>query len=159
MAVTTGTHITSNARNLAVSMRRRSKLYAEAITEATRENAETVRKQAYNFSRNRYYSLKQLRQMGHPYSRRAPMPPKPAYLINRQGGQFRAGWQVRWTRTKDGAVGTVYNRAPHAEYMMGTRKMIPRPILDEAMRRTKRERDRNIKRARDRAYQRNRRAL
>ena len=154
MAVTTGTYITSNARNLAAKMRRRSKKYAEAIAEATRENAETVRKQAYNFSRNRYYSLKQLRQMGHPYARRAPMPPKPAYLINRQGGQFRAGWQVRWTRKQDGAVATVYNRAPHAQYMVGTRTMIPRPILDEALTRTKRERDRNIKRARDRAYRR-----
>ena len=159
MAVSSGTYITSNARNLAVKLRRRSKKYASEITEATRENAETVRKQAYNFSRNRYYSLKQLRQMGHPYSRRVAAPPKPAHLINRQGGQFRAGWQLRWTRTKDGAVATVYNRAPHAQYMMGTRYMIPRPILDEAMKRTKRERDRNIKRARDRTYQRNRRAL
>lgn len=156
MPVSSGTYITSNARNLAAKMRRRSGKYATEVAAAVMENAETVRKQAYNFSRNRYHSLKELRRMGHPYSRRVAAPPKPAHIINRQSGTFRAGWQLRWTRLRDGAVATVYNRAHHSQYMMGTRKMIARPVMDEALKRTKRERDRNIKRARDRAYRRSR---
>jgi len=147
-----GTYITTNAESLAVKMRRRSGLYVDAVRNAIRENAETVKRQAENFSRARYYSLAQLRQMGHPYARRAPHPPKPAHIINRQSGAFRAGFKVAYRPNIDGATATVYNVVPYAKFMLGTRYMIARPVLDEAIRRTKAERDRNIKNARRRAY-------
>jgi hypothetical protein len=156
MRVSGGQCLTTNAGNLAARMRRRSKKYVAAIREATRENAHVLMKQAQNFSRARYYSLKQLAQMGHPYAAAHPAPPKPAHLINRQSGVLHGAWKVSYRPNRDGATATVYNVAPHSRYMMGTRLMIPRPILDEALKRTKAARDRNINRARDRAYRRTR---
>ena len=154
MRVSGGQTLTTNAGNLAARMRRRSGKYVAEIRQATRENAETVKRQAQNFSRARYYSLKQLAQMGHPYAVAHPSPPKPAHIINRQSDALNGAWKTAYRLNSDGATATVYNIAPHSKYMMGTKTMIPRPILDEALKRTKRARDLNIKRARDRAYRR-----
>ena len=157
MRVSGGQTLTTNAGNLAARMRRRSGKYVAEIRQATRENAETVKRQAQNFSRARYYSLKQLAQMGHPYAVAHPSPPKPAYIVNRQSAAFHGAWRTAYRPNSDGATATVYNIAPHSKYMTGGKRstMIPRPILDEALKRTKRARDLNIKRARDRAYRRN----
>jgi len=156
MRVSGGQCLTTNAGNLAAKMRRRSSKYVAEIRQATRDNAETLKRQVVMFSRARYYSTKQLAQMGHPYAAAHPMPPKPAHLVNRQSGVFAGAWNVSYRPNRDGATATVYNVAAHSKYMMGTKTMVPRPILDEALKRTKQERDRNIKRARDRAYRRSR---
>jgi len=152
--------ITTNAGNLAVRQRARSALYIEEVEKACRQNAEVVKKKAQQFSQRRFFSLEDLRRMGHPYAVRAPHPPVAAHILSRQSGKLYGMWKVSVVKTDPNrVVYTVYNRAPYAKYMMGTTKMIPRPILDEALTRTKDERARNIKRARDRAYQRARRAI
>ena len=157
MRVSGGQTLTTNAGNLAARMRRRSGKYVAEIRKATRENAETLKRQAQNFSRARYKSLKELAQMGYPYSAKNPGTlPKPAHIINRQSGALNGAWKTAYRPNSDGATATVYNIAPHSKYMMSTENMIPRPILDEALKRTKRARDLNIKRARDRAYRRSR---
>lgn len=145
--------LVTNAGNLAARQRRRSVQYIKEIEQANRENAEVLRRKAAQFSQRQFFSTKQLAEMDHPYAVRAPRPPVRAHIINRQSGTFHKSWRVSTVRTgTDRVVSTVYNTAPWSKYMMGTKYMIARPILDEAMARTKTERDRNIKRARDRAY-------
>lgn len=144
--------IMSNALRLANTMRRRTKSYVREIGEAVKQNARTVEKKAKQFSQRRFFSTKQLRQMGHPYAVRNPRPPIAPHIISRQSGKFHREWRMTHGKTKDGVFATVYNRAPYARYMRGTRFMIPRDILGEALRRTKAERDANVKRARRRGY-------
>jgi hypothetical protein len=99
--------------------------------------------EAKKLSVKRYASLEELRRRGHPYAKRhfkgrfrggLPAPP---FVINNQGGDLNRSWRSRVVVIAGNAVGTVYNIALHARYMMGTKKMIARPILTEAMRRVR----------------------
>ncbi len=145
--------LTTNAGNLAARMRTRSQHYAKECAVALRENAETLKRKAQQFSQRRFFSLRDLRKMGHPYAVRAPRPPVRAHILNRQNGRLYQAWRVSVVRPNtDRVTATVYNTAPYSRYMLGTRYMIPRPILDEALARTNDVRARNLKRARDRAY-------
>ena len=141
--------ITTNASKLADTMHRRSK-YPAHIAQAMKKNAAVVEKKAKQFTQRRFYSLETLRRMGHPYARRAPNPPVKPHIINRQSGAVHAGWRTHYQRTRDGARATVSNGAAHAKFLRGTRVMIARPVLEEAIKRTKRERDRNVRNARRR---------
>jgi len=144
--------VTSNAKQLSARIERRSAWYVKEIQEATKENGELVRKRARTFTARRYFSLKQLREMGHPYAKRAPRPPVAAHIINRQTGEIHRRWTLTHRRTVDGILVWVTNQAKHAKYMLGTTKMIVRPVLEEAVKRTKPQRDRNIRNARRRVY-------
>ena len=139
--------ITTNAAKLADTMHRRSK-FPEHIRVAMKQNAQVVKAKARQFTQRRFFSLKQLADMGHPYARRNPRPPVKPWIINAQNRALHNAWATTYARTSDGARATVYNRAPYAKYMRGTRYMIERPVIEEAIRRTKSERDRNVKNAR-----------
>lgn len=144
--------VQTNAGNLAARMRHRSKLYPQQITEAQRQNADELLAKAKQFSNRRHYSLEQLRQMGHPYAKRNPRPPVAAHIINKQSGAVYAGWHRQVRRNSDGATATVYNTAPHSGYLLSgpKSKMIRRPIMEEALRRTQAQRERNLRNARRR---------
>jgi len=50
---------------------------------------------ARSLTGTRYFSLRQLADLGHPYSRRYPNPPIEPYIINRQSGSLHQGWNLR----------------------------------------------------------------
>ena len=144
--------IVTNAGRLGERLRGSSEKYVHEVREAIRGNAEILRKKARQFSQRRFYSLAQLRKMGHPYATRHPRPPIQAHIINKQSGRLYDSWRINIKPNPDGMTATVFNTAPYSKYMMGTRYMIPRPILDEALERTKAERRRNLHNARRRGY-------
>jgi hypothetical protein len=82
------------------------------------------------------YTSAMLRRMGHPYAKRAPNPPLPAYMINVQSGKFRDSWRCEVKRVGQQVTLVVTNDAPYAGYLFrGTRLMIERPILVELKKR------------------------
>lgn len=74
-------------------------------------------------------STKTLRLMGHPYAKRDPQTPLNPAVINDQGGPFKKDWRKTKSRMVGGVMrGRVVNVDTKAKYMLGTRKMIRRPI-------------------------------
>lgn len=144
--------VTTNAGNLAKRLRARSQKYVREVKEAQVQNADLLLQKAKQFSQQRFFSLGQLKAMGHPYAKRDPRPPVRPHIINRQGGQFYQSWKRQVRQFGDGVTATVYNTAPHSRYMLGTKLMIERPVLDEAERRTQAARARNLRNARRRGY-------
>lgn len=142
--------IVTNAGNLSGRMKAQSEKYVQEVREAQVQNAKLVMEKAKQFSQRQFFSSAQLAKMGHPYSKVAPMPPMKEYIINRQSGTFYASWQMRVLKNAEGIYASVYNTAPWARYMVGTKKMIARPILDEALERTKDRRRKNLQNARKR---------
>lgn len=142
--------IVTNAGNLSGRMKAQTEKYVEEVREAQVQNAKLVMEKAKQFSNQRFFSLQQLRKMGHPYAKRDPRPPVKAHIINRQSGTFYASWQMRVLKNSEGIYASVYNSAPWARYMVGTKKMIARPILDEALFRTQDRRRKNLQNARKR---------
>lgn len=77
-------------------------------------------------------STKRLRLMGHPYARRAPQSLDPS-VINAQSGKFRDSWKKTSARMMGRDLSTsVVNTDKTAKYMLGTNRMIARPI-DQAV--------------------------
>jgi len=145
--------ITSNANRLAVGMERRGEKYLKEISAATKKNTKAVYTKARQFSQRRFASLADLRRMGHPYARRRPgRLPVAAHIINKQLGKFHRSWHWNFIVGTNKAQGTIWNAAKYARFMLGTKYMIERPILKEALKRTKSERNQNIKAARGKAY-------
>ena len=146
-------YITSNAQSLAATMTLRTERYLAEIGAATRQNAKLVYEMAQQLSQTRYFSLETLALMGHPYSRRYSNPPLRAAIVNRQSGQLYRGWRWTYTRQPDGWLAVVYNSSAHARYMPGTTRMIPRPIIEEALQRTENARRGNMGAARKRGLE------
>lgn len=146
--------ITTNAGELAARIRVRGTKYLREIRRANEDNANLVMRKARQFTAQRFFSLAQLRAMGHPYAKRNPFPPVRPHILNRQNGLLHRSWLVRVRRYGDGSTASVVNTAPYAKYMTaeGTTKMIGRPVLDEALARTQPERARNMRNARRRGY-------
>lgn len=145
--------ITSNANRLAAGMERRSDNYLKEVREAVKKNTKVVYTKARQFSQRRFASIADLRRMGHPYSRLRPgRLPVAAHIINRQLGKFHRSWHWNFIVGNDLFKGTVWNAAKYAKFMLGTKYMIERPVLQEALKRTKSERDQNIKVARGKGY-------
>jgi len=148
------TRITTNAGELAARLRARSEQYAREVRAANEQNANLVMRKARQFTAQRFFSLADLRRMGHPYAKRRPFPPVRPHILNRQNGEVHRAWLVRVRRYADGSTASVVNTAPYAKYMTaeGTTKMIGRPVLEEALERTRGERASNMRRARRRGY-------
>lgn len=74
-------------------------------------------------------STKTLRLMGHPYAKRDPQTPLNPAVINKQSGAFKRDWRKARARMAGGVIrGSVVNVDPKAVYMLGTTKMVQRPI-------------------------------
>ncbi len=145
--------ITSNANRLAVGMERRGENYLREVHGALKKNTKVVYTKARQFSQRRFASLADLRRAGHPYARLRPgRLPVAAHIINKQLGLFHRSWHWNFIVGNNMSKGTIWNAAKHAKFMLGTKYMIERPVLKEALKRTKSERDQNMKAARGKAY-------
>ncbi len=146
--------ITTNAGVLAGRLRVRSQQYVKEVREAQKENGDLLLRKCKQFTNQRFFSTSQLRRMGHPYATRDPRPPVRPHILNRQSGALHERWKVNVRNYPDGVTVSVVNTAPYAKYMTedGTTKMIGRPVLEEALRRTQAQRSRNLRNARRRGY-------
>jgi len=145
--------ITSNANRLAVGMERRADDYVKEVYAAVKGNTRLVYIKARQFSQRRFASLADLRRMGHPYAAKHPgRLPVRAHIINKQLGKFHRSWHWNFIVGNNFAKGTIWNAAKYAKFMLRTEYMIERPILKEALARTKSQREGNIRRARGRGY-------
>jgi len=134
-------------------MERRGNNYLKEINAATKKSTEAVYTKARQFSQRRFASLADLRKMGHPYAAKHPgRLPVAAHIINKQLGKFHRSWHWNFIVGTNMAKGTIWNAAKYAKFMLGTKYMIERPVLKEALKRTKAERDQNLKVARGKAY-------
>lgn len=139
--------IETNAEQLSQRMAKRGDKYASQMRRANLENAELVKRTCEELSHGGV-SKQREQMLGNPYSKSHPHPPLPPYIINDQGGTFARSWMVVESDGPDGPAAEVVNTAPHAKYMRGTKHMIERPILQEALRRTEGQRRLNIEGAR-----------
>lgn len=114
--------------------RRRIALLYSLVKESTDETL----KLAKQLSDTKYYSLAELRKMGHPYSRLSPRPPIQPYVINKQSGSFYEGWYridgKKLVSKKDGSTYfRIGNTSPHSGFILlseyGTKQM-HRPIFN-----------------------------
>lgn len=67
------------------------------------------------------------------YSQASPVPPMNPGILNLQTGRLARSWQTRLTFQADGTQVTLFNTARYAKFMLGTVKMIARPILEEVI--------------------------
>jgi len=98
------------------------------------------------YSSIQYFSLQQLRQMGHPYSisQGEGAAGIPDYIINVQSGDYLRGWDMRVSREGDTATIEVINTSDVAAYLSGQprprSRMRVRPIQQAAFEATYDER-------------------
>lgn len=123
---------TSNAGKLGVRWRARARALDEELYNSQKQIADKMLKEARRLSSFRMYRIG--KDPGYPYAvnRKPGYPPVPGppEYINIQSGKFVKAWSARITKTPTGITTTVYNRMPYSRYMVGTSKMIPRPIAD-----------------------------
>ena len=127
---------TTNAGNLGTRKRILAGQTEEQFRSAAKAHAERMKAAAEVLSAGPLTTMA-LRNLGHPYARRLPVNsgPLPDYIINSQSGEFRASWVTRVQKTRIGWTVTLYNTSDHARFMVGTRNMRVRPILEEVDRR------------------------
>lgn len=138
--------VTTNAGHLVGKFEKRITNLTPQVKGAMLRRARAVREECVKMSSRQYASTKELRKLGHPYARarfakrlrveRKGLP-APPFIINRQTGLFTRRWVVELARMGAGWVAKTKNLAPYGKYMRGTRKMIERPILQEADRRVR----------------------
>jgi len=132
-----GVSFVTNAGNLAARKRILAGQTEERFRRAAKAHGEKMKFVAEALSAGPLTTAA-LRKLGNPYARRLPVNsgPLPDYVINSQSGDLRASWVTRAQKTSKGWTVTLYNTSDHARYMMGTRSMRFRPILEEIDRRT-----------------------
>jgi hypothetical protein len=134
--------MTSNAAELAARWQARAQSVPRELRKAAWEHGKVITEQAKEFSSLTDHTLRQLatyykRKPRGAYSRRRPADrPHPDFQIHKQSGAFYGAWGFGVTVAGGRFVATVRNRARHARYMRGTRRMRERPVLKEAVRRT-----------------------
>ena len=128
---------TTNAGNLASRKRILAGQTEERFRRAAKAQVDRMKFVAESLSAGPLTTAA-LRKLGNPYARRRPInsAPLPDYVINMQSGDFRALWVTRVQKTRIGWTVTLYNTSDHAKFLMGTRNMRFRPILEEIDRRT-----------------------
>ena len=132
-----GASFVTNAGNLAARKRILAGKTEESFRQAAKSHVLKMKAVAEALSAGPL-TTNALRSLGHPYARRLPINsgPLPDYIINTQSGDLRASWVTRAQKTRIGWTVTLWNTSDHARYMMGTRNMRFRGILEEIDRRT-----------------------
>ena len=132
-----GVSFVTNAGNLAARKRILAGQTDERFRRAAQAQAAKMKFVAESLSAGSLTTAA-LRRLGNPYARRLPInsAPLPDYVINMQSGDFRASFVTRVQKTRIGWTVTLYNTSDHAKFLMGTRNMRFRPILEEIDRRT-----------------------
>ena len=128
-----------NRAALTARWRQRAAELSNAVIKAENQSAFAMKQQAIRLSHgpmktadlaklarevNRGYGL---------YGTRSPMPPMDPAVVNLQSGRLSRSWQTRLVLKPDGTSVTLWNTTPYAKYLLGTRKMIPRPILQKVI--------------------------
>ena len=99
------------------------------------------------------YSQGQLDAMGNPYGHLRPHPLDPA-IINAQTGVFRASWLTEGPSRQGMALRSrLFNTDPKSRFLLGTKKMIPRPVALAVLKQIKGRRVARIKAAVNAAFQ------
>lgn len=120
--------VTTKYTSAASNWKRRITNFIPAIRNAEEEAGKKAVQRAYQLSQGSF-STQALRKLGNPY-KIAGSPPFDPAIINRQTGLFAGSWRYMVVPTTDGTELRVFNIAPYSIYMLGTVKMIARPILD-----------------------------
>lgn len=129
---------TTNAGSLAAKKRALAGQVSQNMRRAAQTQAAKMKFVAISLSSGPL-STAQLRQMGHPYSRRFPAGAAglPDHVINRQTGAFASAWSCRARRNRDDWTISLYNSSPYAAYLeFGTVTSRARPIMEEVLRKT-----------------------
>lgn len=121
-----------NAKRLSALYSQRAFALNQEILEAEQTSAAAIKQEAQDLSSGPFreaYLRKAARKRGHGlYSQADPAPPGPAGVINEQTGRFKRGWVCKVYISRDGTTITLYNVSPYSRFMLGTARMIPRPI-------------------------------
>jgi len=107
-----------------------------AIAKALKENVRTGQAEILTETQQEFVKRSSgtltsgvLRKMGHPYATRSPQTPVDPSIVNDQGGGVRRGWRKAGPRFQNGAYrGSVTNSDPNAQFLLGTKRMVKRPI-------------------------------
>lgn len=126
-----GKTLTTNAGSVAKRMLHRAQSIRGGLEKANRETLEEARKTAVGFSQGRSYDPR--RDKSRPYSLRRPHPRLPAFIVNKQTGEFERSWKTDHSGSGFLFRGRLYNDSRQAAFFAGqpTRWMIGRPILQE----------------------------
>lgn len=116
-----------STQKLTARMRQRIAAITPAVLAAEQLSGKALVHRAKALSSG-FLKTKTLAAMGHPY-RYGGDPPIDPSIINAQAGSLRDQWQFRLTFTSSGSRLTLFNTSGHARFMLGTDRMIPRPIL------------------------------
>lgn len=118
---------------------------------AMQDCAQMVLQKAQELSGKRYFSLSELRRMGHPYAVRygSGAAGIPDFIVNLQSGRFAGQWQVQVGKQPDGQYFIILtNTSRVATYLFtGTSKMRQRDIIGAAFAQTQEARDERLAQA------------
>lgn len=118
-------------RDWARERERAARELESTVSSAVAAFGEQVKAEAVAFSLGPY-SLKELADMGHPYSKANPQPPDDPAIINLQTGHFLRGWTLGMVQRAPDAIWiTVGNYTKEADFLdRGTNTMIRRPLVE-----------------------------
>lgn len=121
-------------------VRRASRYMRDFTPEVMNEWGELLLAECRQNSGTQYYSLDELRMLGHPYGLPTAAAPWrsvdclgfPDAIINWQTGDFHSQWGLQVTTEGSEATAEVVNTSEHARYLtrFGTRFMRPRRIME-----------------------------
>ncbi len=140
--------------DMLASWRTASKYMEQIPQELIEEIGQAYLDKCIEYSSRQFFSLQELRRMGHPYSIHKAVGAAgiPDYLINVQSGDYLRSWQMVVEKEGQRAVVKVYNTSEHAAYLSGPRgpraRMRIRPIQRAAFEHTHTERELALQRLR-----------
>lgn len=140
-------------QEVAQTLKRIARQIPKELREAEKVTLAEAHSRAFSYSSGPYSSAS-LRRMGHPYAHRAPNPPMPAGIINKQSVRFRGSWRRKLGSWSGGTLtSTLSNNSPEARYMRGTKFMIERPITALVVKMIRPIREKNLRAALRKALQ------
>lgn len=129
---------TNGFANLIARLRRRISDYEPAMLVVEQENMQNIKKMAI---KNSSYTVYKVKEWGkyYPYSLRVNAPPIAPYYANKQSGDMVKSWRVRSVRTPIGITSSIWNEQKYSRFFDGqnTKKMIPRPLLQYILHRSR----------------------
>lgn len=126
-------NVSTNAGMLIGRWRNRQTRLTPAMRRAENEVMEYAKERAEFYSSGTSYKIG--RDKGYPYAKNRqpdyPMPTLPLYYLNMQSGELRNNWAVNTQNTPQGFTSSLWNKMPYSGFMLGTERMVKRPILSK----------------------------
>lgn len=123
--------VSSNIGSLIGRWRNREQKLTAAVRRAENRVMDYAKERAEFYSSASAYKIG--RDKGYPYAaiKRADYPavPLPPYFINMQSGELQKSWAVNTQATPQGFTSSLWNKKEYSRFLLGTSKMIQRPIL------------------------------